>query len=129
MDLKIITLFLIFVFLGCYLGKKVEQFCGVVPDDGGHYSGGTGCPNWCSCESNGQDCTACDAQPNAAGAGKCVPNTCGSNNSVTGDCSASKAPKSKMGTERLYKYPHYYGMGTGSGFSYGEPYYVRTVQY
>jgi len=122
MNLKIISLFIIFVILGCYLGRKVEQFCGY---DRGPYSGRIGS----ACESNGQDCTVCDAQPNATGAGKCVPNSCGSNNSVTGDCTGLTAPKSMMGSERLYKYPHYYGMGTGSGFSYGEPYYVRSVKY
>ena len=27
--------------------------------------------------------------------------------------------------DRVYKYPHYYGMGAPNGFAYGEPYYKR----
>ena len=49
--------------------------------------------------------------------------------SVTGDCRWNWAPDSIKGKTRVYKMPNYYGYGTGSGFHYGEPYYLRTVDY
>lgn len=54
---------------------------------------------------------------------------CGWNNSVSSDGQTNWAPESLKGTPRIYKYPHYYGYGTPSGFHYGEPYYIRTVDY
>lgn len=39
------------------------------------------------------------------------------------------APEDTKGQQRVFKYPHYYGYGTESGFHYGEPYYLRTVNY
>lgn len=58
---------------------------------------------------------------------------CGWNNTVSTDTmdgeTGNWAPESLKGKPRVYKYPHYYGYGTGSGFHYGEPYYVRTVDY
>lgn len=54
---------------------------------------------------------------------------CGWNNSVSSDGQTNWAPNNTMGKQRVFKYPHYYGYGTGSGFNYGEPYYVRTVDY
>ena len=91
MDIKITILFITFVFLGCYLGKKVEQFCGHSP----------------SHQSQTHTLT---------------------NNSVSARMVPS-APLSSMGKERIYKHPHYYGMGTCGGNSYGEPFYKRTVNY
>jgi hypothetical protein len=54
---------------------------------------------------------------------------CGWNNSVSGDDRFNWSPENLKGKQRVFKYPNYYGYGTGSGFHYGEPYYVRTVDY
>lgn len=58
---------------------------------------------------------------------------CGWNNSVSTDTldgeSNNWAPESLKGTDRVFKYPNYYGYGTGEWFHYGEPYYVRNVNY
>lgn len=59
----------------------------------------------------------------------CTGYYCGWNNSVSRDDRYNFAPESLKGKERVFKYPHYYGYGTGSGFHYGEPYYRRTVEY
>lgn len=60
---------------------------------------------------------------------KSYPSMCGWNNSVTSDDRYNWAPDDLKGKTRVFKYPHYYGYGTGSGFHYGEPYYTRSVDY
>ena len=61
--------------------------------------------------------------------GNSATSLCGWNNSVTGDDRYNWAPENLKGEQRVFKYPNYYGYGTGSGFHYGEPYYVRSVDY
>ena len=76
----------------------------------------------CSCNvCKSPKCRGCPGMPyNAA---------CGWNNSVSSDDRYNWAPENLKGQQRVFKYPHYYGYGTGSGFHYGEPFYVRSVQY
>ena len=56
---------------------------------------------------------------------------CGWNNGVSNDMTVegAYAPESLKGTERVFKYPNYYGYGTANEFGYGEPFYVRTEDY
>jgi len=70
-----------------------------------------------------RECDEC--QPNSANG------VCGLTNSVSRDNTHMHnwAPEDLKGKQRIFKYPHYYGYGTGSGFNYGEPYYMRTVDY
>ena len=79
--------------------------------------------------SNSNSCNVCKS-PKCKG---CLENSttalCGWNNSVTTDGESNWAPENLKGEQRVFKYPHYYGYGTGSGFHYGEPYYVRSVNY
>ena len=78
---------------------------------------------------NSKDCS-CDATAMTKGCdGNSATHLCGWNNSVTGDSRYNWAPEEMKGKPRVFKYPHYYGYGTGSGFHYGEPYYIRTVDY
>lgn len=70
-----------------------------------------------------------DALPKGKCGGCGAGYKCGWNNSVSGDCRYKYAPEDSKTKNRVYKYPHYYGYGTGSGFHYGEPYYTRTVNY
>ena len=65
---------------------------------------------------------------------RCAPNSathnCGWTNSVTSDDHIIQvASENTKGQQRVFKYPHYYGYGTASGFHYGEPFYLRTVDY
>jgi hypothetical protein len=45
------------------------------------------------------------------------------NNTVSTDLPYVKV--ASIDKDRVYKYPHYYGMGAPNGFAYGEPYYKR----
>lgn len=69
------------------------------------------------------------ATPNPENPEDCAGHMCGWNNSVSGDCRYKFAPETLKNKQRAFKYPHYYGYGTGSGFHYGEPYYTRTIDY
>ena len=53
----------------------------------------------------------------------------GYHNSVSSDDRYNNAPESLKGVERVFKYPNYYGYGAGGAHHYGEPYYLRTVNY
>ncbi len=127
MNLKILILLVVIGFASCFVGKKVEQFCGLVGNKD-RFVGSNMCGD-CGCGNAKGDCNICQSGSN----GMCVSNntegSCGSNNSVTQDCGYKYASESLKGKPRVYKYPHYYGYGTGSGFHYGEPYYTRTVNY
>lgn len=86
----------------------------------------SGCgTNSCSVCVNGK-CGSCLGEKDLAKVGT---HLCGWNNSVSSDGRYNWAPENLKGTQRVFKYPNYYGYGTGSGFHYGEPYYVRTVNY
>ena len=66
---------------------------------------------------------------NSVSDGECCKSGCGWNNSVSSSFYREWAPEDLKNKLRVFKYPHYYGYGTGSGFHYGEPYYVRKVNY
>jgi hypothetical protein len=74
-------------------------------------------------------CSVCKSPKCGGCLGNSATHLCGWNNSVSGDDRYNWAPENMKGQQRVFKYPHYYGYGTGSGFHYGEPYYVRTVDY
>jgi hypothetical protein len=40
-----------------------------------------------------------------------------------------KMSKEGKGCFKTYKYPHYYGIGPGFEYHYGEPFYKRFVEY
>ena len=85
----------------------------------------------CKDYDNQQSCNV-HAVPKALGTRECDEGAnlskCGWNNSVSTDDNGW-ASESLKGKKRIFKYPNYYGYGTGSGFNYGEPYYQRTVNY
>jgi hypothetical protein len=77
-------------------------------------------------------CNVCNVEKHVDGGGVeagCGGYACGWNNSVSSANYRAWAPEELKGKMRVFKYPHYYGYGTGSGFHYGEPYYVRSVDY
>lgn len=74
-------------------------------------------------------CSVCKSSKCRGCPGNTTTALCGWNNSVTSDDQHNWAPENLKGDQRVFKYPHYYGYGTGSGFHYGEPYYVRSVNY
>lgn len=82
-------------------------------------------------ELGSKDCSCSTCKSNECGGclGNSATHLCGWNNSVSGDDRFNLAPNDLKGTPRVFKYPHYYGYGTASGFHYGEPYYTRTVDY
>ena len=111
--IKVLVLFILFVILGCFVGKKVENFCGI-----------TGVSRY------GKKCKGCNNSVcNCSDTNRCISNECGSNNSVTQACGHEFSSPEDMGKCKVYKYPHYYGYGTNNGFHYGEPYYMRKVKY
>jgi hypothetical protein len=80
-----------------------------------------------ACENDPMSCSPCSGAPQ----GIChdtVPHNQGWNNSITG------VPGSGMkidpdGQWRVHKMPNYYGWGSASKYSYGEPFFARSVEY
>ena len=72
-----------------------------------------------------RDCNSCSGNNE----GRCEADRPGVwNNGISsdGDAMAGGPPNGKP---RVFKLPSYYGFGAPSPFSYGEPYYVRSVKY
>jgi len=119
---KLLTVFA-FIAVSTFLLRQFEIYEGYATYEGfrGEPEGvfyDSGAPN----RENSGDCQGpCD--------GGCTGYACGWNNSVSGDGRYNFAPEELKNKLRAFKYPHYYGYGTGSGFHYGEPYYTRKVDY
>lgn len=109
---QILTI-LFFIIISTFALRQVEGF--------------RGNPEWSFTDSGAPNRKV--AEDCQCGDSRCSGHSCGWNNSVSGDCRYRFAPDELMGKHRAFKYPHYYGYGTGSGFHYGEPYYTRTVNY
>lgn len=80
-----------------------------------------------ACENDPKSCSPCSGAPQ----GMCsdtTPHNQGWNNSITG------VPGSGMNVEpngewRVHKMPNYYGWGPADRYSYGEPFFARSVKY
>lgn len=124
---KLLTIF-VFIVASTFLLRKLELQEGFESELSEGFRGepsgvfyDSGSPNRDNCEDCQGPCKGCEAG--------CTGYACGWNNSVSGDCRYNFAPEELKNKLRAFKYPHYYGYGTGSGFHYGEPYYTRKVDY
>ena len=122
---KLILSVFAFVVAMSLLKRRVEGFQGPAA----YSKGSKGCSisvNAMPCERNARSCSPCDGSVE----GMCRDNgNYGWNNSISADLTQPWAPHNPDGRWRAHKMPNYYGMGSCAAYSYGEPYYARSVKY
>lgn len=80
-----------------------------------------------ACENDPKSCSPCNGAPQ----GMCsdtTPHNQGWNNSITG-VPGTGMNADPNGEWRVHKMPNYYGFGKANRFSYGEPFFARSVKY
>lgn len=120
LDLKLIVSVIVFILIMSVLKRRVEGFQGPFAQDCATSM------NAMPCERNARSCGPCSGSVE----GMCMDNgNFGWHNSISADLTQPHAPHEPDGRWRIHKMPNYYGLGSCAAYSYGKPFYARSVKY